>query len=123
MKRENLTFLEAVKAMERGEFCESGGSDLSYRIYDNRLEFWNARNDAWALSRNMYQHDGPWRIVPDPSKPKKKASEEAWERMVEAWKVWKGDIYAVDMDEHARDFYRAIIDCAKAEMREEMEGK
>lgn len=119
MKTEDLTFLEGVDAMRRGE-CVEDGNGLIHKLIGNELRYWES-NKSWRFTYGFRQ---PCRIVPDPSKPK--VDEGEW-----FWKVV--DDYAVRISgtlpgdpEDRRELrssinaaLRAVADAVKAELKEE----
>lgn len=65
-KTENLTTQEAWAAMARGECVDT--EQAVHRINGLRLEYWRGEKLGWTLTSII--DEGPYSIVPDPSKPK-----------------------------------------------------
>ena len=72
MKTTNLTLLEAIDAMKRGE-CVADVFGFVHRVSYGKLLYYNPDKSSWEATENCY---GPCSIVADPSKPKE--SERLW---------------------------------------------
>ena len=82
-KTENLTTEEAWTAMARGECVKAW--DYAHRINENVLEFFN--REKWLAVCEL--SEGPYSIVPDPSKPKEVEDqyEKDWECMTDEYNL------------------------------------
>ena len=71
MKTTNLTFLEAIEAMERGKCVRYGPHGWIYRISGSALQLWDLewRDASFLAAKARYF------TVPDPSQPELKKSE------------------------------------------------
>lgn len=81
MKTENLTFLEAIEAMKRGECVESSLGSHVLHIRNGRIECYF--NNKWESDYGL-NPTGFWDIVPDPSKPRIRYSDGLWRQLSES---------------------------------------
>ena len=66
-----MKFEEALAAMREGRQC-IGPDSYTFRIKENRLEYFSLSNDAWVLNKNDLDElmlDFDWEIYEEPKKP------------------------------------------------------
>ncbi len=123
MKTTNLTFLEAVEAMKRGEcYRDPCMPDMiaTHRIKDGVLQYFDKAKAVWGDSAYVTDKG---RIVPDPSKPEQRESEGLWEQYEK--EMWENTDESKPKFAYVRDVLRRnkiFVDYILARVREE-QGK
>ncbi len=119
MKTENLTFLEAIEAMKRGECADymSCVGDCPFSIKDGHLRAYLGKR--WVRSDSMNTID-LYKIVPDPSKPKQKESERLWQEYLSKVRRLHGEKPLV-WERDTVDIHCNLIDYILARVKEERE--